>query len=83
MPIEWSKIRGISAKALTNALIKDDFYLKAQKGSHHRYYHPDGRRVTVAYHYPNETFCLKTLKAMIEEQTRWSDEDLRRLNLMS
>jgi len=82
MSIEWTKIRGVTAKELTNALIKDNFYLRAQKGSHHRYYHPNGRRVTVAYHHPNETFCLKTLKAMIEEQARWSDKDLKRLNLI-
>jgi len=42
----------------------------------------DGRRVTVAYHGHNTTFVPKTLKSMIEEQARWTEEDLRRLKLI-
>jgi hypothetical protein len=45
------------------------------------YRHPDGRRVTIASH-GGETFKVKTLKSIIELQARWTEQDLRRLNLI-
>jgi predicted RNA binding protein YcfA (HicA-like mRNA interferase family) len=54
-----------------------------QAGSHQRYRHPDGRRVTVAPHGRGDTFKRKTLKSMIESQARWSEEDLKRLKLLN
>ena len=45
-------------------------------------FHPDGRRVTVTFHHPGQTFAPKTLNAMIELQARWNEVDLRRLKLM-
>jgi len=38
--------------------------------------------VTVSFHRAGETFRPKTLKRMIEDQARWSEEDLRRLGLL-
>lgn len=64
-----------------SALLADGFTLKAQRGSHRRYQHSDGRRVTVPYHTSSGTFVPKTLRSMIEEQARWDEADLRRLRL--
>ena len=79
--IDWSRLRSLTAREIINALIRDGFSLYAQRGSHQRYRHPDGRRVTVTFHRPGDTFPPKTLRSMIEGQARWSVEDLRRLNI--
>ncbi|MBK5191156.1 MAG: type II toxin-antitoxin system HicA family toxin [Methanosarcinales archaeon] len=49
MPIDYSKLRGLTARKLTSALARDGFYLRSQRGSHQRYYHPDGRKVTLVF----------------------------------
>jgi Predicted periplasmic or secreted lipoprotein len=81
MPIEYSRLRSLTAREIIGALIRDGFYLRAQQGSHQRYYHADGRRVTVSFHKPSDTFPPKTLKSIIEEQARWDEADLVRLKL--
>ena len=58
------------------------FFLRSQRGSHQRYRHADGRRVTVSFHHPSDTFRPKTLRRMIEEQARWTEDDLKRLGLI-
>src|SRR2546421_1773952 len=45
MPIDYTKLRNLTARDIIAALIKDGFSLRHQKGSHQRYRHPDGRRV--------------------------------------
>jgi predicted RNA binding protein YcfA (HicA-like mRNA interferase family) len=50
--------------------------------SHQIYYHADGRRVTVPFHRGSSTFTRKTLKSIIETQARWTEGDLKRLNLI-
>lgn len=82
MPIDYSKLKGLTTREIISALIKDSFYLKNQVGSHQRYHHPDGRRVTVSYHKPSDTFPLKTLKSIIEIQACWTEDDLKRLRLV-
>jgi predicted RNA binding protein YcfA (HicA-like mRNA interferase family) len=82
MNIDWSVLRSLTARELISALMRDGFSLRSQTGSHQRYRHPDGRRVTVSFHSPGETFPPKTLRRMIEDQARWTVEDLRRLNLI-
>jgi predicted RNA binding protein YcfA (HicA-like mRNA interferase family) len=82
MPIDFSKIRALTAEEIIRALLADGFILrKSRGGSHRRYCHPDGRRVTVAFHGSNTTFVPKTLRSMIEEQAGWTEEDLKRLKL--
>ena len=83
MPVNYRDLRSLKARELTAALIRDGFSFKRQVGSHQRYHHPDGRRVTIAAHRGGDTFTLKTLKSIIEMQARWTDEDLRRLKLIS
>ena len=80
--IDWSRIRSLTARQIGNALIRDGFFLRRQSGAHQRYRHPDGRRVTVSFHRPGDTFRIKTLKGMIEQQARWTEADLKRLGLL-
>ena len=82
MPIDYSRLRDLAARQLTRALLRDGFSLTRQVGSHQRYRHPDGRRVTVSFHRPSATFPPKTLKKMIEAQARWTEDDLKRLGLL-
>jgi predicted RNA binding protein YcfA (HicA-like mRNA interferase family) len=81
MGIDYSRIRSLTAREMI-ALTHDGFYFIRQKGSHQRYGHADGRRVTVAPHRGGDSFTIKTLKTMIEVQARWTEEDLRRLKLI-
>ena len=83
MAINYSKLRSLTAREMMRALLADGFALKAQPGSHKRYQHADGRRVTLPYHSSGTTFVPKTLRSMIEEQARWTEEDLQRLGLAS
>jgi predicted RNA binding protein YcfA (HicA-like mRNA interferase family) len=80
--VDYSKLRSITARELAAALLRDGFVLKTQRGSHQRYAHSDGRRVTLPYHAPGGTFVPKTLRSMLEEQARWTERDLVRLSLL-
>ncbi|HHT10242.1 MAG: type II toxin-antitoxin system HicA family toxin [Atribacter sp.] len=82
MTINFKKLKNLTAREIINALSRDGFYLRNQKGSHQRYYHPDGRKITISFHHPGDTFPPKTLKKMIEYQAEWTKEDLKRLNLL-
>jgi predicted RNA binding protein YcfA (HicA-like mRNA interferase family) len=82
MPINYSRLRSLTARELDRALLADGFFLKTQRGSHRRYQHADGRRVTVPYHRSGTTFVPKTLRSMIEEQAGWTEHDLMRLRLI-
>lgn len=82
MPVNYALLRSLTARELMPALRRDGFLLDRQAGGHMLYRHPDMRRVTVSYHSPGETFAVKTLKSMIEDQARWTEEDLRRLKLI-
>jgi predicted RNA binding protein YcfA (HicA-like mRNA interferase family) len=82
MAIDYRQLRSLTARELISALIRDGFSLDRQSGSHQLYDHPDGRRVTVTFHRPGDTFPHKTLKRMLEDQARWSGADLERLGLL-
>ena len=82
MAIDYRGLRSITGRELKAALIRDGFQFIRQSGSHQRYKHPDGRRVTVATHARGDTFTIKTLRSMIESQARWTEDDLKRLNLI-
>jgi predicted RNA binding protein YcfA (HicA-like mRNA interferase family) len=79
--LDYGRLRSITARRLVAALLRDGFAMARQTGSHRHYKHPDGRRVTVSFHHPSDTFPLKTLRSMIEIQARWQTEDLERLDL--
>lgn len=80
--IEGRRLRNLTAREIINALARDGFAFYNQRGSHQRYRHADGRRVTVTYHRASDTFPLGTLRSMIEAQARWTAGDLRRLDLL-
>jgi len=82
LPIDYGRLRGLTAREFVGALERDGFEFRRQVGSHQRYHHTDGRRATVAFHHPGDTFPLKTLKSMIERQAKWTESDLHRLGLM-
>lgn len=82
MSIDWSLLRSFSARHIIRALMRDGFYLRSQAGSHQRYYHLDGRRVTISFHSPSDTFPPKTLKRIINDQAGWTQKDLKRLGLL-
>jgi predicted RNA binding protein YcfA (HicA-like mRNA interferase family) len=81
MAIDYRGLRSVTARELIAALIRDGFDFVRQAGSHQRYRHSDGRRVTVAPLGTGNTFTIKTLKSMIETQARWTEEELKRLKL--
>jgi predicted RNA binding protein YcfA (HicA-like mRNA interferase family) len=82
MALDYSRLRNLTARELIRALGKDGFTLDRQTGSHQLYYHSDGRRVMIAFHTPGDTFKIKTLKAMIGLQAKWTGADLQRLKLL-
>ncbi len=81
--INYRTLRSLTARDLTRALIRDGFELRRKVGSHERYTHEDGRRVTVPYTRRGDTFAIGTLRSIIEVQARWTTDDLRRLDLIT
>ena len=79
--VNWSLLRSLTARELVSALARDGFFLSRQAGSHQLYRHDDGRRVTVSFHQPGQTFRPKTLRSMIAEQAQWTGDDLVRLGI--
>jgi predicted RNA binding protein YcfA (HicA-like mRNA interferase family) len=82
MAVNYSHLRSLMARELLSALARDGFLLDRQAGVHQLYFHADGRRVTGSFHRPGETFEIRTLRAMIELQAHWTNEDLKRLKLI-
>ena len=82
MAIPWRRLRSITAREIINALYRDGFTLRNSVGSHQRFRHLDGRRVTVTFHSPGQTFGLDLLQRMIRDQAHWTEEDLSRLELL-
>jgi predicted RNA binding protein YcfA (HicA-like mRNA interferase family) len=82
MGIDYARLRSLTAREIVAALFRDGFYLRSGKGSHQRFQHEDGRRVTISFHKSSDTFPPKTLKTIVEEQARWTEEDLTRLKLV-
>lgn len=75
-------LRNVPVRRLVRALERDGFVYRRAKGSQRLYRHPDGRRVVVHYHHGGDTLPIGTLKQTIEA-TRWTEEDLRRLGLLT
>ena len=80
--IDFSRLRSVTAREITRALRRDEFLMERQTGRHQQYYHEDGRRVTVSFHSPGDTFSIKLLRSMIEVQAGWTEADLHRLGLL-
>ena len=80
--IDYSRLRSLTTRQLFRALNKDGFLYLKGTGGHRHYQHPDGRLVVVSYHRTGGTYPIKTLRSMIENQARWTMDDLRRLGLV-
>lgn len=80
--VDYDKLRSLTARKIIRALKKDGFTLERHSGSHQQYRHPDGRQVTVSFHRSSDTFQFKVLRSMLENQARWTEEDLKRLKLV-
>ena len=63
--IPWGVLPSLTVREIVSALIRDRFSLHNQRGSHQRYRYANGRRVTVTYHRPGDTFPMGTLCSMI------------------
>ena len=83
MSLDYRRLRSLTARQIIGALLKDGFFLDRQTGSHRRYHHPDGRRLTLTFHSPGETFTRKTLKSMLEEQAQWTEKNIKQLGPLS
>ena len=82
MAIDYSRLRSLRARRLIRALKKDGFYEERSKGALRLFKHPGGRRITIHLHNIGQTFAVGTLKAIIEEQAKWTEVDLERLGLL-
>jgi predicted RNA binding protein YcfA (HicA-like mRNA interferase family) len=83
MPIDYTRLRGLTVRRIMTALQRDGFSLARRKGVTRFFKHPDGRRVTIHLHRPGQILPIGTLQEIIENEARWTAEDLRRLNLIS
>ena len=80
--IDYGRLRSLTARELVRALLQEGFFLARQRGSHHRYNRPDGRRVTVPFTRSGGTFALPTLWSIIETQAHRTAGDLQRLGVL-
>ena len=80
--IDFSRLRLLTARQIIGALLRAGFELERQAGSHRQYYHPDGRRITESYHRPGDTYSLRRLTIMLQNQARRTWDGLRRLGLV-
>ncbi len=80
--IDFSRLRSLTARQITSALRRDGFLEDPGGGGHQQFSHPDGRKVTVAYHNSGQTFHIRILRSIILRQAHWTMDDLRRLGLL-
>ena len=80
--INFSRLRSLTVREIASALRRDGFVEDPGGGSHRHFLHPDGRKVTVAFHGSGQTFHIRTLRSIIQRQARWTMDDLRRLGLI-
>ena len=74
-------LKNATAGDWIRSLQREGFTLRKGRGSHHVYQHPDGRRVLVVYHNLNDRFGPKTITQLLTA-TRWTEADLKRLQLI-
>ncbi|MBI3327103.1 MAG: type II toxin-antitoxin system HicA family toxin [Nitrospinae bacterium] len=83
LPIDYTRLRGLTARRIITALQRDGFILARRKGATRFFKYADGRRVTIHLHRPDQMLPIGTLQEIIENEARWIEEDLRRLGLLS
>ncbi|MSQ12589.1 MAG: addiction module toxin, HicA family [Dehalococcoidia bacterium] len=80
--MDYGRLRTVTARELECALLRDGLSFVRQRGSHRRFVHPDGRKVTVPLTRRGDTFAFGTLKSIVEKQAKWSANDLERPGLL-
>jgi predicted RNA binding protein YcfA (HicA-like mRNA interferase family) len=76
-------LRNTPVRELIAALRRDGFSLECQTRTGGRIYgHPDGRLTTIHYHTGSDTLTRKTLRSVLQA-TRWTEDDLLRLRLLT
>lgn len=76
------KLKNTPVRELIRALEQDGFQYTRRKGSQRVYRHYDGRRVVIHYHHAKDTLPPGTLQSFLQG-TRWSEDDLKRLGLIT
>ena len=83
MPINYQRIRNITAREIETALFRDGFTIKRSTGGHRRYYDAaTNRKVSISWHSGGQTFKITTLRSIVEAQAQWTEADLIRLGLI-
>ena len=62
MPIDYTRLRGLTVHEIQRALERDGFSLARQKGATRFFKHDDGRRVTLHVHRRSQTLPIGTLR---------------------
>lgn len=75
------QLRNVSVFRIVRALKRDNFQFIERKGSQRVYFHPDGRYVVIHYHRGSDTLPPYVIRNLLNG-TRWSKDDLKRLNLI-
>ncbi|MDH3600475.1 MAG: type II toxin-antitoxin system HicA family toxin [Candidatus Tectomicrobia bacterium] len=76
------QLRNTSVQELVRALERDGFEYRRRRGGGRVYRHPDGRRTVIHYHNRSDTLPLGTLRSVLSG-AGWTEDDLRRLRLIS
>ena len=80
--VQVSKLRNVPVREIVRALERDGFAQSSKSRSSSRaYIHPDGRKVFIHYHRPNDTIPLGTLKNIIDSARR-TEDDAKRLGMI-
>ena len=77
----WKQVRNKTADELIAALQRDGFQLDMKIRTERVYRHADRRKVSIHYHKGSQTYSAGLLKALLQD-TRWSEEDMKRLKLV-
>ena len=74
-------LQNLTAGDWVRVIDRAGFKPRKDRGSHHIYKHPDGRRVLLTYHNLGDTLGPKSIKDILKS-THWTEADLKRLGLL-
>jgi hypothetical protein len=82
VPIDYGRLRNVTAREIFLPSTATASCGTVPTALTRSIYNPYGRTVTVVMHGRGSTFTRKTLKSMIKQEARWTEEDLKRLKLI-
>jgi len=77
----WSQLKNITYDEFIAALLDDGFVPGLFKGARREYLHPVRGRIVIHYH-KGKTIGRNTLKDLLRD-AGWSEDDMRRIRLIS